>query len=250
MRAWQRLRRRILTPDVAQTKVAVRGFHVKNEQSRERLETVGSSFLTGFAAAAEATHPPEAAAALEATSAMYRGFAYEGAAMAFAIRDALPGRRRHHIARFLTDHDDHVYMAYVGVGWAMARLPRPLWSRLYAPDPLLRWLVLDGYGFHQAYFRTAHYVHQCHRERDFPWPGDRSRGYAGRAIDQGIGRASWFVAGTDPERLVRFLDAFAVDRRADLYAGAGLAAGYAGGATAEELRWLFDAAGPYRYALA
>ncbi|MEV8513846.1 DUF1702 family protein [Dactylosporangium sp. NPDC051484] len=250
MRAWQRLRRRVLTPDVAQTKIEVRGFHLKDEPSRERLETVGSSFLGGFAAAAEATGPPQAAPVVEATPAAYRGFAYEGAAMAFAIRDALPGRRYAHVSRFLADHDEHVYMAYVGVGWAMARLPRPLWARLYAPDPLLRWLVLDGYGFHQAYFKTTRYVHQRFREASFPWPAGAANGYAVRAIDQGIGRATWFVAGTDPEHLVRLFDTFPEHRRPDLYAGAGLAVAYAGGGSAEEMRWLCAAAGEYRADLA
>jgi hypothetical protein len=250
MSAWNRFRRRILTPDAGQTKLSTRGFHLKDERARDHLETVGGSFLRGFAAAAEADDPPGAAPTVEATPAAYRGFAYEGAAMAFAIRDALPGGRPRHVARFLADHDEHVYMAYVGVGWAMARLPRPLWPRLYAPDPLLRWLVLDGYGFHQAYFRTDRYVHAGRRPSSFPWPADGPRDYALRAIDQGIGRACWFVAGTDAERLVHLLDAFPADRRPDLYAGAGLAACYAGGAGAEELTWLAEVAGAYRGDLA
>jgi hypothetical protein len=228
----------------------VRGFNVKNEQSRGRLETVGKSFLDGFAAAAEADRVTQAEAPLERVPAEYRGFAYEGAAMAFAIRDALPVRRGHLTADLIAEHEEHVYMAYVGVGWAMARLPRPLWSRLYAPDPLLRWLVLDGYGFHQAYFKTSRYVHGRQAESVLPWPAGVSGGYAGRAIDQGIGRATWFVAGTDPRRLVQLFDRFAEHRRPDLYAGAGLAATYAGGSDAAELTWLRDNAGPYRRELA
>ncbi|WP_431930385.1 DUF1702 family protein [Micromonospora sp. RP3T] len=253
MTAWNKLRRRILTPDVGQTKLSTRGFHLKDEQARDRLETVGSSFLHGFAAAAEADSPPEAAPVVESSPAAFRGFAYEGAAMAFAIRDALPGRSRH-VARFLADHDEHVYMAYVGVGWAMARLPRPLWSRLHAPDPLLRWLVLDGYGFHQAYFKTDRYVRRRDAPSAFPWPTDGprdySRDYSLRAIDQGIGRACWFVAGTDAQQLVRLLDAFPAHRRSDLYAGAGLAVCYAGGGSEQELNWLARTAGEYRLELA
>ncbi len=253
MSAWKRLRRRILTPDVGQTKLGTRGFHRKDEQARDRLETVGSSFLHGFGAAAEASETAEAVPALESTPVAYRGFAYEGAAMAFGIRDALPGRSGH-VARFLADHDEHIYMAYVGVGWAMARLPRPLWSRLHAPDPLLRWLVLDGYGFHEAYFKTDRYVRRRHRPAAFRWPVDGPQDYSAdyslRALDQGIGRASWFVAGTDPEQLVRLLDAFPADRRPDLYAGAGLAVTYAGGASEQELTWLTEAAAAHRLDLA
>jgi len=240
------LRRRILTPDIAQTSMAVRGFHVKSQTARERLETVGRSFLQGFAAAAESGRPSDADKDLKKISENYRGFAYEGAAMALAIRDGIPVGGRRHVEEFLAGPgDEHVYMAYVGVGWAMARLPQRFWSRLYAPDPLLRWLVLDGYGFHQAYFKTGTYVTGQFQHQRFPWPVEGPRWYAGRVIDQGVGRAMWFVAGTDARRLHEMIQRFPGHRRADLYSGAGLACTYAGGAGEEELRWLLDAAGPY-----
>jgi enediyne biosynthesis protein E3 len=249
--AWQRLRRRILTPDVSATDSVVRGFHVKNPSARDRLETIGRTFLTGYGYAAEADTPQGAEAGLESVAMAYRGFAYEGAAMGFAMRDGLPLGRADHVARFLSGRgDDHVYMVYVGVGWAMARLPRFRWARLTAPDPLLRWLVLDGYGFHQAYFHTARYVHGHHREADFPWPGDGPAWYADHVIDQGIGRACWFVGGADPRVVTGLADRFPESRRADLYAGIGLAATYAGGADEEELVWLWRHAGQYRPQLA
>ncbi|SCL34394.1 Protein of unknown function [Micromonospora nigra] len=250
MKAWRTLRRRVLTPDISQTKMSVRGFHVKDPDARDRLETVGASFIGGYAAAAEARSAAEAEAALSAMPAAFRGFGYEGAAMGFAMRDALPGGGRHVAELLRGGGDRHVYMAYVGVGWAMARLPRWRWSRLHAPDPLLRWLVLDGYGFHQAYFHTTRYVYLQHREDAFPWPADGPRAYRARVIDQGIGRATWFVAGTDPRRVVEIFGRFAADRWPDLYAGAGLAATYAGGASRAELEWFRDAAGPYAADLA
>ncbi|MGC5032704.1 DUF1702 family protein [Micromonospora sp. DT229] len=247
MKALRTLRRRILTPDVADTKMDVRGFHVKNDAARERLETIGASFVAGFAAAAESDRAAAATGPLEQVPAGFRGFAYEGAAMAFAVRDALRLGQRRHVAEFLAGEGGrHVYMAYVGVGWAMARLPRLRWPTLHDKDPLLRWLVLDGYGFHQAYFHTTKYVQQAYRHRDFPWPADHRTDYATRVIDQGVGRATWFVGGADPRRVVRLFEEFAEERRPDLYAGAGLAATYAGGATREELEWFRDAAGPYR----
>jgi hypothetical protein len=137
-------------------------------------------------------------------------------------------------------------MAYVGIGWAMARLPRFRWPDGSAFDPLLRWLVLDGYGFHQAYFRTRRYVSEQYQDPRFPWPQGSQRWYANRAIDQGIGRALWFVAGTDPERVAATIEEFPPERRSDLYSGAGLAASYAGGADEAELRLLWQRAGTYR----
>ncbi len=242
-----KLRRTMLTPDISQTRVDVRGFDVTSPEARERLESVGRYFLTGFASAAEAPVASAAEGPLEAVPAQYRGFAYEGAAMAFAVRDGLPVGGRRHVEQFLTGSGrHHVYMAYVGVGWAMARLPRFRWSTLYAADPLLRWLILDGYGFHQAYFRTEQYVRQRYRDETCPWPGERHASYARRVIDQGVGRATWFVCGADPERVAGTFDKFDEDRRSDLYGGAGLAATYAGGCGREDLERFRDLAGPYR----
>lgn len=247
MSGWGALRRRILTPDDSATRLDVRGFHIKNPDARELLETIGRTFLTGYAMAAEARTAAEAEVHLERVATRYRGFAYEGAAMAFAVRDGMPFSTGGKVAAFFSGRGDaHIFMVYVGIGWAMARLPRFRWSTLYLPDPMLRYLALDGYGFHQAYFKTEKYVHQQYRERHFPWPSRAHQWYVNRAIDQGIGRAMWFIGGTDAMLVARLLDTFAEDRRPDLYAGAGLAATYAGGATEDELHAFFDHAGPYR----
>ena len=241
------LRRRILTPGVSATRLDVRGFPVKDAASKDLLETVGRTFLHGYALAAEASDPLDAEAGLEQVPTRFRGFAYEGAGMGFAVRDGLPGGRRDHTPRFLRGRADaHVYMVYVGIGWAMARLPKFRWPDSRALDPLMVPLALDGYGFHQAYFKTGKYVRQQYRETTFPWPTGPDAVYSPRAIDQGIGRALWFVSGTDAARCADTIDGFAPERRADLYSGAGLAATYAGGVTAEELRLFWDRAGEHR----
>jgi hypothetical protein len=229
----------------------VRGFHIKSPESRALLETVGGTFLDGYGFAAQARTPAAAEASLEAVPTRFRGFAYEGAAMAFAVRDGLrPGGGRN-VERFLAGAGaGHVYMAYVGVGWAMARLPRIRWSTLHSPDPLLRWLVLDGYGFHQAYFRTGRYVYDLYEDASLPWRDVTARDYASRAIDQGIGRALWFIGGTDVELVASLVERYPGPRRADLYSGVGLAATYAGGATEAELTALWDHAKDHRPKLA
>ncbi|WP_033667737.1 DUF1702 family protein [Salinispora fenicalii] len=231
-------RRRLLTPDISQTRVSVRGFHVKGPESRDVLESVGASFLAGLSSAAGARRVTDIGVEFAGLPARFQGFAYEGAAMGFAMVDAIsPGTPRRSPEFLAGSGDRHVYMAYVGIGWAMARLPRFLWGRASAgaTDPLLRWLVLDGYGFHQAYFRTAEYVTNRRSVRGFPWPAEGPTWYADRVVDQGIGRAIWFVAGSDPTLAADLIDAFPVTRHQDLYSGAGLAATYAGGATAAEL---------------
>ncbi|MEU6441660.1 DUF1702 family protein [Streptomyces sp. NPDC047046] len=249
--SWRSVRRRLMTPSHNETKLSTRGFHVKSSEARETLETVGATFLDGYAYAVEARDQDEAHQRLERIPVRFRGFAYEGAAMGLAMLDGLPIPGNGRISAFLAGHGaPHEYMVHVGVGWAMARLPRFRWASIAPADPLLRWLSLDGYGFHQAYFRTQRYVHEQYRDPSLRWPGDETRRYAGHAVDQGIGRALWFIGGTDPAVVADLVDGFTADRRADLYSGVGLAACYAGGADEAELLYLLERAGSYRPQLA
>ncbi|MGW4845670.1 DUF1702 family protein [Nocardia brasiliensis] len=243
-----KLRRKIFTPDTRQASLRVRGFPARNPHAASCLETAGSTFLEGFGVAAECGTAAEAAQRLSEIESNRRGFAFEGAAMALAIRDGLPLGHNHHVTDFIAAADEHLYMIYVGVGWALARLPRPVHRTALtgATDPVLLWLALDGYGFHQAYFHTDRYVKQQYVDAKPPVVSNRHPGYTPRAIDQGIGRALWFVSGADPAAACTLIDGFAAARRPDLFAGLGLAATYAGGATADELATLRERGSAYR----
>jgi enediyne biosynthesis protein E3 len=247
---WRALRRRILTPPDSETSLDKRGFNKKNPEAVELLETVGKKFLAGYAYAMEARTPAEAEERLEQIPEKFRGFAYEGAGMGFGMLDGLPGGGKSHVDDFLKGRGaNHIYIIYVGVGWAMARLPRFAWPKPESLHPLLGWLALDGYGFHQAYFKTQKYVTEQYQDPKFPWPKGKSY-YANKVIDQGIGRALWFVAGTDAELATKLIESFPADRHSDLYAGAGLAATYAGGPDEAELQGFADRAGIHRPAIA
>jgi hypothetical protein len=250
--SWRALRRRLLTPDVAETSIDKRGFHRKSPAAVERLETVGKTFLEGYAAAVEARTPAGAEGPIEQLPDWLRGFAYEGAGMGLAVLDGLPFGRSDHVRRFLDSPlaGSYRYLVYVGIGWAMARIPRFRWPKPASLDPVLVPLVLDGYGFHQAYFHTARYVDGQYQDPKFPWPGGPHGDYANNAIDQGIGRALWFIGGTDTDRVAGLIDAFPAARRGDLYSGVGLAATYAGGVEERELTALRRRAGAYRANLA
>ncbi|HEU5160894.1 MAG TPA: DUF1702 family protein [Streptosporangiaceae bacterium] len=242
---WRALRSRILTPSIAEVRLSKRGFHIKDPGARELLENIGCTFLTGYALATRARGPGEVSRTLDTIPVRFRGFGYEGAAMGFAIVDALSTSNGRRLTGFLAGPAvRHVYMAYIGLGWAMAQLPRFRWPKIEL-DPVLRWLVLDGYGFHQAYFRTRRYVHDQFQHTDFPWPAG-GRGYASHALDQGVGRALWFVGGADPDVVADLIDGFPARRRADLFSGAGLAATYAGGADEMELHGFWKRAGEFR----
>ncbi|HEY2155804.1 MAG TPA: DUF1702 family protein, partial [Isosphaeraceae bacterium] len=223
------------------------GFRGGDAEARGHLERVGRAFLEGYHAAVEEGRPDSLGPRLDAIDPALRGFAYEGAAMGLALLDNLTPRCGDRLAGLLAGHGvDHVYMVHVGVGWALARLA---WLRadparcLAKLDPLLRWLALDGYGFHEGYFSWRRSV----EGRAIP---GRLAGYARRAFDQGLGRSLWFVDGGDVGRIPETIAAFAPQRRADLWSGVGLACAYAGAADRPALESLHGASGAHHPYLA
>jgi hypothetical protein len=219
-----------------------RGFRLA-PGARPRLEEIGRTFVGGYRAALEDDDPGALEHALARVPGELRGFAYEGAAMGVTLRDLLSPWRSRGLDRLLAGPGSaHVYMVHVGAGWALARL-RCLPRATLRLDPLLRWLALDGYGFHEGYF------HPVRRLRDGAVPRAFD-GYAARAFDQGLGRSLWFVEAADPAAIAAAVHRLAPDRQPDLWSGVGLAAAYAGGADAETLRLLAYAGAGARNELA
>lgn len=242
-----RLRARLLRISLDEASVARRRFRCDREETRRRLERIGETFLAGYHAALSASDAHVLARHLNGVPPEFRGFAFEGAAMAFALLDRLTPWNRHRWRAF-TDGAGavHVYMTHVGVGWALARLPRVGPAMARPPvrlDPLLGWLAFDGYGFHEGYFHWDRYVGTRHASAPL-------QGYARRAFDQGLGRSLWFVDGADVRRIPATIEALPPARHQDLWSGVGLACTYAGGADEAAIKVLSTAAGAHRSQLA
>ncbi len=240
----QLIREKLLAISPAETSMARRGFHLGDEAVRRRLEHIGATFVHGYNAAIKAGGPAGLTGPLAAVEIEFRGFAFEGAAMGLTILDTLTPWNRWRLKEFLAGQAaPHVYLAYVGAGWAVARLGLGIDRFLSRLDPVLCWLAIDGYGFHEGFF---------HWQRSFiDQAVPRSiTGYAQNAFDQGLGRSLWFVTCAEPDRAAATIARFSEARRADLWGGLGLASAYAGGARPEALEWLLALSGPYRQALA
>lgn len=230
---------RLLRISPEETRFARRGFRIPCDAARERLERVGAAFLEGYHAALIDEGMERLSARLSAVEREFRGFAFEGAAMALDLLDQLAPWKTPRLPVFVDGPGNpHVYMVHVGIGWSMARLPWRVERRLSRLDPVLRWLVLDGYGFHEGYFHWPRYADGTARPR-------RLQGYGLRAFDQGLGRSLWFVGGADAEWIAGMIATFPESRRADLWSGAGLACAYAGGADPPEILRLRLAATGY-----
>lgn len=242
------LRQLALAPSLRQVSFAGRGFPAATSAAAEHLEAIPQSVVCGFEWAIAGSTVADLHRRLRLVDPEHRGFAYEGATMACTILDSVRGQRT---KQLLTGPGEpHIFLAYIGIGFAMARLPRPLWRRVL-PDlshsryhPTMSWLAVDGYGFDLAYFEPRRWVDEQQVPKDYPWDGHPE--YFHRAVDQGIGRALWFIHGGDCRTVPAAVNRFAPERRADLWSGVGLAAAFAGGAATAELGGLAECAGPHR----
>jgi hypothetical protein len=249
------LRRLVLTPSLADVTFGVRGFPSTPSAATRKLEAIPQAVICGFEWGIDARDQWEVERRLGMVDQELRGFAYEGATMAFTIVDAMGGGRGTRTRDLLLGPGQpHIFLTYIGIGFAMARLPRPLWKKIM-PDlsgsayyPTMSWLAVDGYGFDRAYFDTRRWVDEQRVPSPYAWEG--SPDYFLRAVDQGIGRALWFIhAGRVPDIASR-VRGFAAHRQADLWSGVGLAATFAGGSVAEGLTALRRAAGDHHPELA
>lgn len=238
-----RLRRRFFQIPLQETTFAKRGFSAGSAQAQQILEFAGQTFVQGYHAALDDDDFEILVANLESIETVWRGFAYEGAAMALTILDYFsPWKRR--LATFMQGPGaPHIYMLHVGAGWTLGRLPRSATSLMKSFDPLLCWLALDGYGFHQGFFSWPRYIDAQMQPRHL-------HGYSLQAFDQGLGRSLWFVKGADVPKIIATIEAFATTRQGDLWSGIGLACAYAGGVGPEVIQTLADRAGRYRSHLA
>lgn len=240
------LRGLVLAPSLEEVSFSGRGFGVTPTPATDRLEAVPQAVVCGFEWAIAAHDLTDLNRRLRLVEEEQRGFAYEGATMAYTILDTVRGHR----TRELLDGpgEKHILLAYIGIGFAMARLPRPLWKKVL-PDlrsryhPTMSWLAVDGYGFDRAYFDTERWVDRQEVPNPYPWLGSPS--YFLRAVDQGIGRALWFISGADPGKVSAAVHRFAASRQADLWSGVGLAATFAGGCPPEGMAQVRKAAGDH-----
>lgn len=211
---------------------------------RVRLERIGAEFMRGYQAAIVHENLQSLVTGLEDGEVEWRGFAFEGAAMGLALRDALTPWRANRVAGFLRGAGDaHTYMVHVGVGWVWARVPFGRRRAAQRLDPLLRWLAFDGWGFHEGFFHWQEYV------AGQAMPGQLNA-YERRVFDQGLGRSFWFVNGGNPELIASTINGLPVARHPDLWSGIGLAATYAGLVEETALKALLEASGPHRPQLA
>ncbi|WP_051407296.1 DUF1702 family protein [Nocardia sp. CNY236] len=224
-----------VSPGIDDVTLTARFGHDAIDPRVRSLSAVPQAVVVGLEHALCETDPDGVHARLALVEEEHRGFAYEGAIMAATILDAvsLPPYREPQTAELIMTGSGlpHQFLNYIGIGFAMARLPRRLWSRVLPatlpPHPAMAWLAVDGYGFDLAYFHPERYIHRQQRPAPYSWRAGQ-QWYFEKAVDQGVGRALWFACAGRVAEVSHAIEQFAPERREDLWSGVGLAATFAG----------------------
>ncbi|HKV93945.1 MAG TPA: DUF1702 family protein [Candidatus Angelobacter sp.] len=237
--------------DTQEVEFSRRGFTCTPPEIQHRLENVGRVFLQGYHTALQNRNQVALAESLNQVKPEHRGFAYEGAAMALALQDQI-FLTHNSLRRFMEGVGrQHIFMLHVGAGWAYARLPwlrRRIEAAIKKFQPVLRWLVMDGYGFHEGYF---HWKDRTRPEVRAP------RIFAARLSEdarhvffQGLGRSLWFIKGACVREISAAIASFHPIYHGDAWSGIGLACAYAGGFAEDAIAQLRVDAGGHSAVLA
>lgn len=239
------LKKSLLTVSPMEASFERRKFDSLDSPARANLEEVLRVFISGYnLTLAIQDHELLARRFEKEFDSHYAGFAFEGAGMCYALLDLLVPRKTSRLRAFTdTAGRRHDYIATVGAGFAIARLPyglRVLDRYTDKLDPLVAWCVLDGYGFHQGVFHHRLFVDECKE------PPAALADYGKQLFDAGVGRSIWWVKGASPLLIRQTIDRFREERRSELWHGVGVACTYAGGVGEEVLTALLELSGNYQ----
>lgn len=233
----------ILRPLFGVSQKEATNFGVGDRKAALRLETVVYSVTKGCHITFQNSNFEKLVARMEEFDPELRGYAYEGVGIGLMALDSmLPWKNR--VKTFLAGPGaPYPYAIHIGAGLALARVharPEKVLSRL---DPILGWVVLDGYGFHKGFFSRQSAVEKQIVPKHLS-------AYGRQVFDHGIGRSIWFVAGANIDQVAATIAAFPAERQPAIWSGTGLGCGYTGGVGREALERLRVAAGPHLSQLA
>jgi len=204
----------------------------------QRIEKIREIFQQNYAIASEQEDLNSLSAQLEKTGNEYLSIAYEAASVAFAVKDFSSDNRLNCWHSFLQGPAaPHAAQVHVGLGWAIAQQRISVYSIIEMLDPLMRFRMLDGWGYYDGIFRRRQTLSTQ------PFSDDENKFLCG--YDQGLGRSLWYnskgVCATIPEMISKF----PATRHPDLWRGIGIACAYVGGCNEFILQELFSLSSSY-----
>ena len=239
---------RLLTIRPEEASFQARGFDLSGTDRAlgRRLEVMLESFIGGYNTVVRAGSDQSLCAELYRNYDQHHvGFAFEGIGLYLTMLDlGLPGRSNRLDQFTKGAGKNHDFIIAVGAGFAVARVPwglRSINSYLLTLDPFVGWCIPGGYGFHEGFFKHRRFIDGAEAPPRILSPEGK------RIFDSGLGRAMWWVKCANPEKIAAAINGFAESRRAELWAGIGIAACYAGGVSDTALYKLNELAGSFRY---
>jgi len=217
---------------------------MKNSSVLQKMELIQSIFREVQDSFDENKSVGKLVASLDGYNVEFRSIAYESASMCIAIDDYEKYNELKFWFSFLNQNQEkHATQIHIGLGWALAQKeinPEPLLKKF---EPMMRYRVLDGYGYYEGIFRRRKSILN-QQKPDFI---DKT---AASAYDQGLGRSIWYLNNGDITLAKNMIQKFPAERHADFWRGLGIAITYVGGCDEKYLQEIFTAAENYQPNLA
>ena len=197
----------------------------------ERMEYIQKLFLEAGALALTPGVWQEIVPLLEKEPPEYRSVGYEGFSFELAMKELILTGGLTQWKEFRTASQEHAFHLDIGLGWALAKREVAVGVYIESVGSLPGSMVLDGIGYYHALFKGRDTLKNNNVPAEF-----EQQGLSG--FDQGVGRRLWYMGKGNVHEAVNLLHGFPVERRGNLFRGIGIACGYVGGNSEEELRLL------------
>lgn len=162
---------------------------------------------------------------LETHPSKFKSIAYEATAMVFALQD-IGDNNNNNLPKWtllLKKYgQNHAIQIHVGLGWALAQQHLDAIPFLNDLEPLLRWRVLDGYGYYDGFFRRRKVLQGI-------LPDFLTTEEAKTVYYQGIGRSLWYTSKGNVEDISKKIMQLPAIQQIHLWRGVGIASCYASG---------------------
>ncbi|MGZ3880111.1 MAG: DUF1702 family protein [Flavisolibacter sp.] len=196
-----------------------------------RMEYIQKLFLEAGTLVHTCGNWQELISFLEKESIEYRSVAYEGASFELAMKELDTTGELYQWKQFRTASRQHAFHVDIGLGWAFAKKDLSPNDYLDSTNSLARSMILDGMGYYYALFKGRSTL------KNMSLPTDLEKEEL-VGFDQGLGRRLWYMARGNVQDAVNLIHGFPEARHDDMFRGIGIACGYVGGSTEEELEFL------------
>ena len=217
---------------------------MKENVVAQKMETIQSIFQNVQETFSETETLPELLRLCESFEPEFRSIAYEAASMCLGLNDLKANDNFKSFDAFLeAQHKLHDTQIHVGLGWAFAQQqinPEPFLNHF---EPMMRYRILDGYGYYEGIFRKRKSI-LSQQKPEFTDP------VASGAYDQGLGRSFWYLNNGNIDAAKALLEKFPKERWKDMWRGLGIAIAYVGGCDEVTLHDVLGKAGEYKAQLA